>query len=192
MVVIRHAPSELRALQPDIEDVLRRLHESEIHSQYGSDALLGTWKLQLARLGEAEERIPRLEEAIEAFSRSIAIADGLENRLKRVDARLYLAELERRRGRIAMVRDLLEESRSDLARVLERDPRRIRLQLMQTVAERIEAQPGPPIGAPASPATPITADPEVESRISWDALHAEPYLRSDTRWWREFLEPAGG
>ena len=179
ILAVQLDPTQREVLKPRMETLLQRLRESEIYSTLAYHQLLGTWKLQLARLAEGDERIALLEESIDALTRSTDSTEDLRIWLSKIDTQLYLAEIERRRQRPEAARRLLADSRQDLAAAMGRDAQWIRLQLLQTVADSIEARLENPTAA------------KVESPTEWDSLVAQPYLRSETLWWRALLESPG-
>lgn len=187
LLVLQVDPSQADAILPRMESLLQRLGESDMHRDLFYDRFLGHWRIQQAQLAEGSARVAWLGEAIDAFSRSIPQTGHVADQLIKAGAQLHLAELERRRRRPEVARELLAQSRLDLAEVESRDPQRLRSWLLGAVADRIEAELDGPAD-PASPTLVTTMSPEVDSHVGWDALLAEPYLRSDVRWWRTFLE----
>lgn len=117
--------------------------------------------------------------AVNLLSRSLANLGSLSESVEERDELLDRA--------LAQAWRLVTESRRELAEIVEKDPKRIRIPLLETVADRIETELNS-ADNPALTNLATTTGAEIDSHIGWDTLLAQPYLQSEVRWWRAYLE----
>lgn len=120
-----------------IEPILERLDAAEPYATHTVPSEIGLWRLMEARSAPTDRRAELLREAIASLDLSAGTTASLDDQISAAEARLMLAETERRSGRMEPARQWLQEALDRLDDAAARDARRIRLRLLRSVAQQI-------------------------------------------------------